>query len=152
MVDHQLDALRPLAQLIAGGDVLSPQHVAKAQAGLPTCQLINGYGPTENTTFTCCYRIPRPIAPGPIPIGTAIAHTVVRILDESRSPVTEGQAGELYAGGAGVALGYWNRPELTAERFVDDPFDAVEGGKLYRTGDRVRRRPDGNIEFLGPNR
>jgi len=146
MVDHRLDGLKPLRQLLAGGDVLSPPHVAKAQAALPECQIINGYGPTENTTFTCCYRIPRAPEAGlaPIPIGTAIAHTQVYILDESGQEVADGEAGELFAGGAGVALGYWNRPDLTAEKFV------LRGGaRLYRTGDRVARRPDGNIQFLG---
>jgi len=150
MVDHRLDGLKPLRQLLAGGDVLSPPHVAKAQAALPECQLINGYGPTENTTFTCCYRIPRRPEVGPeaglapIPIGTAIAHTQVYILDESGHEVADGEEGELFAGGAGVALGYWNRPDLTAEKFV------LRGeARLYRTGDRVTRRPDGNIEFLG---
>lgn len=157
MVDHRLDGLLPLRQLLAGGDVLSPTHIARAQAGLPDCQLINGYGPTENTTFTCCYRIPRGAAaqppaglpPAPIPIGTAIAHTQVYILDESRHAVADGQEGELFAGGAGVGLGYWQRPELTAEKFVADPQDPGGRALLYRTGDRVRRRADGNIEFLG---
>ncbi|MEA3132290.1 MAG: hypothetical protein QOG17_136 [Gammaproteobacteria bacterium] len=164
MVDHRLEGLAPLRQLIAGGDVLSPSHIARAQAGLPQCQLINGYGPTENTTFTCCYRIPRnavpgalapgvatpdAVAPSPIPIGVPIAHTEVYVLDESQKPVMDGHEGELYAGGAGLALGYLNRDELTAERFVANPFDSGGGSKLYRTGDRVRRRADGNIEFLG---
>jgi amino acid adenylation domain-containing protein len=149
MVDHRLDGLAPLQQLLAGGDVLSPSHVKKAQDALPGCQIINGYGPTENTTFTCCYRIPRDGLPGPIPIGTPIAHTDVYIMDESRQPVADGQEGELYAGGAGVALGYWNRPDLTAERFVADPTATRAPSLLYRTGDRVRRRGDGNIEFLG---
>jgi amino acid adenylation domain-containing protein len=160
MVDHRLEGLKPLKQLLAGGDVLSPAHIARAQRALPDVQLINGYGPTENTTFTCCYRIPRsapPAAagappPGPaatIPIGTPIAQTQVYILDESGRAVAEGEEGELYAGGAGVALGYWNRPELTAEKFVADPFDPTGTALMYRTGDRVRRRPDGNIEFLG---
>jgi amino acid adenylation domain-containing protein len=155
MVDQRLGALAPLRQLIAGGDVLSPAHVRKAQQGLPSCQLINGYGPTENTTFTCCYRIPRPVPAGPIPIGQPIAHTFVHVLDDSGRPVPDGLEGELYAGGDGVALGYWNRPELTAERFVANTIDvpaldeAAPAGKLYRTGDRVRRRGDGNLEFLG---
>jgi amino acid adenylation domain-containing protein len=149
MVDHRLTGLSPLRQLIAGGDVLSPPHVARAQAALPGCQLINGYGPTENTTFTCCYSIPRDLTPGPIPIGTPIAHTTVHILDDAESPVIDGQEGELYAGGAGLALGYLNRVELTEERFVANPFDPAGSTRLYRTGDRVRRRGDGNIEFLG---
>jgi amino acid adenylation domain-containing protein len=149
MVDHRLTGLAPLRQLIAGGDVLSPSHIAKAQAALPGCQLINGYGPTENTTFTCCYAIPRELAPGPIPIGTPIAHTTVYILDDAGRPVMDSQEGELYAGGEGLALGYLNRDELTAERFVANPFDPSGSTRLYRTGDRVRRRTDGNIEFLG---
>jgi len=149
MVDHRLDGLKPLRQLIAGGDVLSPPHVAKALKALPHCQLINGYGPTENTTFTCCYRIPRDGGDGPIPIGQPIAHTQVYVLDDTRNAVLDGQEGELYAGGDGLALGYWNRPELDAERFVANPFDATGRSKLYRTGDRVRRRGDGNLEFLG---
>jgi amino acid adenylation domain-containing protein len=149
MVDHRLTGLAPLRQLIAGGDVLSPSHVARAQAALPECQLINGYGPTENTTFTCTYRIPRGLPPGPIPIGTPIGGTTVHILDDARSPVPDGQEGELYAGGDGLALGYWNRDELTAERFVANPFEPGGPARLYRTGDRVRRRTDGNLEFLG---
>jgi amino acid adenylation domain-containing protein len=140
MVDQRLRALEPLRQLIAGGDVLSAAHVARAQQGLPSCQLVNGYGPTENTTFTCCYRIPRPAPAGPIPIGTPIAHTAVHVLDEAGRAVADGDEGELHAGGDGVALGYWNRPALTERCFVDG---------LYRTGDRVRRRADGNLEFLG---
>jgi amino acid adenylation domain-containing protein len=150
MVDHRLDGLKPLRQLLAGGDVLSPSHIAKALQALPNCQLINGYGPTENTTFTCCYRIPRDEQGlGSVPIGTAIAHTRIYVLDELGRPVVAGQDGELYAGGAGVALGYLNRPELTAEKFLANPFNAEGSGLMYRTGDRVRQRPDGNLEFLG---
>jgi amino acid adenylation domain-containing protein len=150
MVEHRLDGLRPLRQLLAGGDVLSTPHVAKALRELPGCQIINGYGPTENTTFTCCYPIPKGAAlEGPVPIGREIAHTQVYVLDERGAPVAEGEEGELCAAGDGVALGYLNRPELTAERFVPDPFDAAGRRLMYRTGDRVRRRPDGNLEFLG---
>jgi amino acid adenylation domain-containing protein len=150
MVDHRLDGLQPLRQLLAGGDVLSPPHVAKALRALPHCQLINGYGPTENTTFTCCYRIPPGSSPdGPVPIGKAIAHTEVYVLDDAGKPVEDGQEGELYAGGDGVALGYLNRPELSAERFLANPFDVTGRSLMYRTGDRVRRRADGNLEFRG---
>jgi amino acid adenylation domain-containing protein len=150
MVDHRLDGLTSLRQLLAGGDVLSPPHVAKALQALPECQLINGYGPTENTTFTCCYRIPRDYAAtGPVPIGSAIGHTEVYVLDESGRRVEDMQVGELYAGGRGVALGYLNRPDLTAERFLPDPYTTSGSALMYRTGDRVRRRPDGNLEFLG---
>ena len=149
MVDHQLAGLKPLRQLLAGGDVLSVAHVERALRGLPDCRLINGYGPTENTTFSCCYTIPRPLPPGPIAIGTAIRNSEALILDAALQPVAVGADGELFVGGPGLALGYLNRPELDAERFIAHPFDTTPGARLYRTGDRVRRRADGNIEFLG---
>jgi amino acid adenylation domain-containing protein len=150
MVDHCLQGLAPLRQLLAGGDVLSPRHVEKALQALPDCRLINGYGPTENTTFTCCHSIsPQDCRPGPIPIGRPIAQTEAYVLDEMLQPVADGLDGELYVGGTGVALGYLNQPELTAERFISNPFHVRSGARLYRTGDRVRRRPDGILEFLG---
>jgi amino acid adenylation domain-containing protein len=150
MVEHRLDGLRPLRQLLAGGDVLSPTHVERALTALPNCRLINGYGPTENTTFTCCHSVTlADCRPGPIPIGRPIAQTQVYVLDDAQYPVADCGEGELYVGGEGVALGYLNRPDLTAERFIPDPFVPRPGACLYRTGDRVRRRPDGLLEFLG---
>lgn len=150
MVERHLHGLKPLQQLIVGGDVLSPTHVAKALEALSACRIVNGYGPTENTTFTCCYTIPRDgCGTAAIPIGSPIRGTVVHVLDERMRPVPDGEEGELFAGGAGVAHGYLNRPELTAESFVADPFDPRPEARLYRTGDRVRRRPDGHLEFLG---
>src|SRR5579859_540600 len=151
MVEHRLDALRPLRQLLAGGDVLSVPHVRRLREALPSCRLINGYGPTENTTFSCCYTVsddPEAFA-DKVPIGSPINGTTAHILDEDGTPVADGEAGELYVGGLGLAHGYLNRPELTAEKFVANPFDHRAGSRLYRTGDRVRRRPDGNLEFLG---
>jgi amino acid adenylation domain-containing protein len=145
MVDHHLDALRGLRQLLAGGDVLSPTHVKKVLASLDGCQLINGYGPTENTTFTCCYSIPRDWDGNSVPIGRPISNTRVYILDRARNPVPVGIPGELCIAGDGLALGYWNSADLTAEKFINEaPF-----GRLYRTGDRARYLEDGNIEFLG---
>lgn len=150
MVDEQLEHLKPLRQLLAGGDVLCPQRVAKARHALPNCRIINGYGPTENTTFTCCYTVEDESGLIPtVPIGRPIANTHVYILDAHLQPVATGEIGELYAGGDGVACGYLNRPKLTAQRFIPDPFSPEAGARLYRTGDSVRRRPDGNIEFLG---
>jgi amino acid adenylation domain-containing protein len=149
MVDNNLDGLKPLRQLLAGGDVLSPPHVVKALRAFPG-RLINGYGPTENTTFSCCYTVPRDYTgDSPLPIGVPIRETEVLILDEELRPVAPGNDGELYVGGAGVALGYLNRPELTAERFIPDPRDRASGAIVYKTGDRVRARADGNLEFLG---
>jgi amino acid adenylation domain-containing protein len=149
MVDHRVEDFRGVRQLLAGGDILSVSHVRRAKAALPACHLINGYGPTENTTFTCCYTIPDGPHEGSIPIGRPIANTTVYVLDANRQPVPAGIPGELYTGGAGLALGYLNRPDLTAAQFVRDPFDNRPGAVLYRTGDLVRYRPDGNIEFLG---
>jgi aspartate racemase len=145
LVEHSLDSLRHVRQLLAGGDTLSPAHVQKVLLALPQCRLINGYGPTENTTFTCCHRITR--GDGAIPIGRPIANTDVYILDAAQQPVPIGVPGELWVGGDGLARGYLNRPELTAEKFVVHPFKP--GRRLYRTGDRARYRADGTIEFLG---
>lgn len=147
MVDEQLENLQSLQWLLAGGDVLSPSHVERALQALPHCQLINGYGPTENTTFTCCYQIQAEKATdSSVPIGRPIANTQVYILNEHQQPVPIGVFGELYAGGDGVARGYHNNDSLTAERFVPNPYGE---GRLYRTGDIARWRADGNIEFLG---
>jgi amino acid adenylation domain-containing protein len=147
MVDEHIEDLRPLRQLLAGGDVLSVPHVQRMLRELPNCQLINGYGPTENTTFTCCFAIEDEARIGhSVPIGRPIANTQVYILDKQLQPVPVGVPGELYAAGDGVARGYYNRPALTAERFIANPFGA---GQMYRTGDLARWRPDGNIEFLG---
>ncbi len=150
MVEHHLDDLRNLRQLLAGGDVLSVPHVQKVLAELPNCRLINGYGPTENTTFTCCYTVTDTAnLHGSVPIGRPISNTTVYILDPGMNPVPVGVSGELYVGGDGVASGYLGRPELNAERFVVDPFSDNPASRLYRTGDLVRYRADSEIEFIG---
>ncbi|MHB9008622.1 MAG: amino acid adenylation domain-containing protein, partial [Limisphaerales bacterium] len=150
MVDHAVEKLRPLRQLLAGGDVLSVAHVRRALQALPGVRLVNGYGPTENTTFTCCYSIPANLGPVErIPIGKAIARTEVHVLDENQQPVPPGVEGELCVGGDGLARGYLNQPELTAERFVTVPWMSGPAARLYRTGDRACRRPDGTYDFLG---
>ncbi|HEX5870238.1 MAG TPA: amino acid adenylation domain-containing protein, partial [Longimicrobium sp.] len=149
MVDERLDDFAGVRQLLAGGDVLSVAHVKKFLAAAPACRLINGYGPTENTTFTCCYTVPDRWRGGAIPIGTPISSTRVYVLDPALRPAPLGVPGELYAAGAGVARGYVNRPALTAERFIPDPFSAEPGARMYRTGDRARWRADGVVEYLG---
>ncbi|HEY1110997.1 MAG TPA: amino acid adenylation domain-containing protein, partial [Opitutaceae bacterium] len=150
MVEEQIDRLKGVRQLLAGGDVLSATHVARALEKLPRTRLINGYGPTENTTFTCCHPIVAAPAPGrSVPIGKAIANTHVYILDREQQPVPVGVPGELYTGGDGLARGYLNRPELTAEKFVPDVIGGEPGARLYRTGDLARWLPDGTVEFLG---
>lgn len=150
IVDEKIDALKSLRQLLAGGDVLSVPHVQKFLQTVENCQLINGYGPTENTTFTCYHPITAPLQPGvSIPIGRPIANTQVYILDNNLQPVSIGEVGELYIGGDGLAKGYLNRPDLTAEKFIYHSFDSNLITRLYKTGDLARYFPDGNIEFLG---
>jgi amino acid adenylation domain-containing protein len=150
MVEGQLQSLRPIRQLLAGGDILSVADVKEALQQRDGGQLINGYGPTESTTFTCCYGMTEPSqVGGAVPIGRPIANTQVYVLDRSRQPVPVGVPGELYIGGDGLARAYLNQPALTAERFVPHPFSTEPGARLYRTGDLVRYRPDGNLEFLG---
>lgn len=150
MVEQRLDDLRSLQQFLAGGDVLSPSHVRRFLERVPHARLINGYGPTENTTFTCCYTLPpgKPV-PDSIPIGRPVANTQVYVLDTQMNPVSPGEAGELYAAGDGLARGYLNDPEGTAAKFVKDPFFAGTERRMYRTGDLVKWRDDGTIEFLG---
>ena len=150
MVDNHLGAFRNVKQFLAGGDVLSPLHVRRVLEKLPHCRLINGYGPTENTTFTACHPIVHSPEPGTtVPIGSPISNTQVYILDPDMQPAPIGVPGELYAGGDGLARGYLNRPQLTAEKFVPDAVSGTPGARLYRTGDRARFLTDGKLEFLG---
>jgi amino acid adenylation domain-containing protein len=148
IIDDDPQALSEIKQLLIGGEALSLAHVNRAFETLPFTQIINGYGPTESTTFTCCYPIPRKIETTieSIPIGSPIANTQVYILDDYLQPVPVGVPGELHVSGAGLARGYLNRPELTQEKFIPNPFD---NSKLYKTGDLARYLPDGNIEYLG---
>ncbi|PUE28100.1 non-ribosomal peptide synthetase [Limnohabitans sp. Jir72] len=153
MVDEQPHALAGIRQLLSGGDVLSGRHVCRLLALMPKEHaLINGYGPTENTTFTCCYRMQGGAVPADrfengVPIGYPIAFTDVWVLDENLQPLPVGMAGELYTGGLGLARGYWGQSALTAQRFIAHPWH--EGERLYRTGDQVRWRVDGALEFVG---
>ena len=114
-LDENLPGLVGVRQLLAGGDVLSPEHVRRVLAGLPATSVINGYGPTENTTFTCCHPMIDPEAVGePVPVGRPIAGTEAWVVDRRLQPVPVGVAGELVTGGRGLAHGYWRRPALTA--------------------------------------
>lgn len=150
LVEQYPDGLRTLHQLLAGGDVLSARHVRLFLEHSPRTTLINGYGPTENTTFTCCHtvRAGDPV-PESVPIGKPIPNTRVYLLDGDRNPVLPGEIGELCAAGDGVARGYLNAPEATANRFQADPFTNETGQRMYKTGDLARWRSDGTIEFLG---
>jgi amino acid adenylation domain-containing protein len=150
MVDQQVESLRTIRQLLAGGDVLSQRHVDRYLRSSDGGILINGYGPTENTTFTCAFRAePGTRIESSVPIGRAVANTDVHIVDGHLNLQPIGAPGELVTGKDGLARGYLNRPELTAEKFIPDPFGGQPGARLYRTGDLAVRRPDFNIEFIG---
>jgi amino acid adenylation domain-containing protein/non-ribosomal peptide synthase protein (TIGR01720 family) len=148
VADHALDALRGVKQLLVGGDIVSVPHVRKVLQ-LGGVQVINGYGPTENTTFTCCYPVPADWSGSALPIGRPIRNTEVYIMNSRMKLAPLGAIGELLVGGDGLAREYWRRPELTEERFLPHPFSTNPDARLYRTGDLVRYLPDGNIEFLG---
>jgi amino acid adenylation domain-containing protein len=152
MVRQRPAALRRLRYLLAGGDVLPPEDVELYFRQAVTGTLTNGYGPTEGTTFTCCQPLAVPVEPGrSVPIGRPLAGTYVYVLDADKNLVPEGAVGELYIGGSGLARSYWQRPAATAERFLPDPFSNQPGARLYRSGDLVRYRFDGALEFVGRN-
>ena len=148
LVDEQLDALARVPQVLAGGDVLAADRVARLLAA-GCARVVNGYGPTETTTFACCDVLRPGSAIGArVPIGPPVSNARAYVLDRALQPVPVGAPGELVLGGDGVARGYAGRPAATAERFVPDPF-GPPGTRLYRTGDIARWRPDGRLEFLG---
>jgi amino acid adenylation domain-containing protein len=148
MVDCNVEGLRGVRQLLTGGDVVPAATVRRALQAHPELTVINGYGPTECTTFACCYRIEASTPIGEsLPIGRPIANTRAYVVDDALAPVEVGATGELCLAGDGLARGYLHRPALTAARFVTAPFSP--GERLYRTGDRARYRADGNLEFLG---
>src|SRR5205807_6127624 len=136
--------------VLAGGEALDPKWVREVLSHRPPPRLLNGYGPTENTTFTCCHLIRDVSADATnVPIGRPIANTQVYILDRHLNPVPIGVPGELYIGGDGLARDYFHRPDLAAEKFLPHPFSEAPGGRLYKTGDLVRYLPEGSLEFLG---
>jgi natural product biosynthesis luciferase-like monooxygenase protein len=140
------DALGTLRTLLLGGEAL-PVALAQQTKEKFSARVINMYGPTETTIWSTTHELGE--IEKTIPIGQPILNTQTYILDSYLQPVPVGIAGELYIGGDGLARGYLNRPELTAERFIPDPFGHEPGGRLYRTGDVVRYRADGTIEYIG---
>ncbi|MCP3755587.1 non-ribosomal peptide synthetase [Streptomyces sp. TBY4] len=151
MVAHDIGAFAGVRHLVAGGDVIQPGPVGRLLAAHPGITFTNGYGPTENTTFTTTWTTGAAVADGldTIPIGTPVNDTRIAVLDSELQPVEAGACGELYVSGAGLAHGYLGRPGATADRFLPDPFSPEPGARMYRTGDLVRLRPDGACEFLG---
>lgn len=143
---------RGLRVLLTGGDAASPtafNAVLQASAG-SGLTLLNGYGPTENTTFSTVWRAAGPLTEGqPVPIGRPIANSRAYILDEAQKPLPAGLVGELYVAGLGLADGYIADAALTAARFLPDPFVSYTGARMYRTGDLARQHDDGTIDYLG---
>jgi amino acid adenylation domain-containing protein len=134
-----------LRTLLSGGESV-PTHIAATWSR--GRRFVIGYGPTEATVICTAADVAAPVTL-PLPIGRPVANAAVFVLDGYLRPVPVGVPGEVYIGGAGIARGYVNRPELTAERFVPDPFSSVPGARLYRTGDLAHWRPDDTVEFLG---
>ncbi len=151
VVDENVEILSGVRQLLVGGEALSVIHVNKALQHLPHTRLVNGYGPTENTTFSCCYVIPRSFDPGraSVPIGRPIANSAVYVLDAQLQVQPVGVVGDLYVSGAGLARGYLNDAGLTAAKFVPDPYSEAGGARMYDTGDRARYLATGELEFVG---
>ncbi|MEU3156570.1 amino acid adenylation domain-containing protein [Streptomyces griseoincarnatus] len=147
-VETQLEAMSGLRQFMAGGDALSIPHVRTVRERFPEIDLVNGYGPTEVTAFSVSHHIGEVDPDWPsVPIGRPMHNTTAYVVDERLEPVPVGVWGELLLGGPRVALGYHNRPELNAERFLPDPFVPAAGAQVYRTGDRVRWLRDGTLQF-----
>jgi amino acid adenylation domain-containing protein len=150
LVDFELSGLAQLKYVICGGDRVSVKHAQKFNTLYPNVSLQNGYGPTENTTFSTWYKIQNLADDAlSIPIGAPIANSQCYILNAQLQPLPFGVIGEICVAGDGLAEGYLNRDELTAEKFVDNPFQ--EGEKLYKTGDLGRWNANGEIEFFGRN-
>jgi amino acid adenylation domain-containing protein len=149
IVDEDVSLLAGVAQLMVGGEQVSAPHVRKLMLAQPAMRVVNGYGPSECTVFSCCHvLLGAPAADAhKLPIGRPIGDRRVYVLDAAGGPVPVGVVGELYVAGDSLALAYINLPELTAQRFLADPF--VAGARMYRSGDLVRWLPDGNLEFVG---
>ncbi|RUT69553.1 amino acid adenylation domain-containing protein [Flavobacterium cupreum] len=148
VVENNIGFFENISQLIVGGDVVSPKHTQKVFESNPSIKIVNGYGPTENTTFSMTFDIQNQKY-NTIPIGKPIPNSQAYVLDQNLQPVAVGVSGKLYLSGDGVSRGYLNQPELTAEKFIGNPF--IPGTKMYDTGDLGRWLPDGTIEFLGRN-
>ncbi len=150
LVEHHVDVLAAVPQIITGGEVISVAHVRRLFEAPGPRRLMNAYGPTENTTYSSGFHMTgeTPI-PSPVPIGGPISNTTLYVVDRHLQLLPVGVPGELCTGGEGVARGYLNQPALSAARFVPDPYTGDPQARMYRSGDRVRWLPDGSLDFLG---
>ncbi|MGZ4112977.1 MAG: non-ribosomal peptide synthetase, partial [Tumebacillaceae bacterium] len=150
LVEHHHENMQSLRYLGTGGEAVSHTHIVMGARRLPNCRIVNLYGPTEGTCFATYYPVPAPDEiPSPVPIGKPLSNTTCYVLDRHLQAVPVGVVGELYIGGPGLARGYLGRDDLTEAAFIQHPFSSDSGARLYKTGDRVRYLPDGNLEFLG---
>ncbi|MCI4066957.1 amino acid adenylation domain-containing protein [Micromonospora sp. R77] len=148
LVDEYPEAFDGVRVAFTGGEPASAPHVARILARCPELRVGNGYGPAESMGFTTTYDVPADLGAGSVPVGRAVANKRAYLLDARLRPVPVGVVGEVYLAGVGLAHGYLNRPELTAQRFVADPFGGP-GQRLYRTGDLARWTADGVLDFVG---
>ena len=149
LVETDITIFSKLETILVGGEKLSEQHVGKVKATYPFITVINGYGPTENTTFSLTHPVNAIEEDRSIPIGRPLTHRVAYILNQKLALVPIGITGEICVGGAGLAKGYLNRPQLTDEKFIKNPFSSQAESRLYKTGDLGRWLADGTIEYLG---
>jgi amino acid adenylation domain-containing protein len=148
-IDLDIKIFADLKTILAGGEKLSEQHIEKLRNTYPSLEIVNGYGPTENTTFSLTYTITENKIGQSIPIGRPLSNRTAYVLNPQQQLCAVGVIGELYVGGDGVARGYLNQPDLTVEKFLPDPFSQEPRSRMYRTGDLARSLPDGNIEYHG---
>ncbi|HEX8088393.1 MAG TPA: non-ribosomal peptide synthetase, partial [Blastocatellia bacterium] len=146
------DSLGSVRHLLVGGEAVDPGWCREVLASGPPARLLNAYGPTESTTFAL-WQVVKSVdeKAKTIPIGRPLSNTRVYVLDDDLNPTPVGVVGQLYIGGEGLARCYWGRPDLTAEKFIPDPFGDGPGGRLYKTGDLVRHLEGGKIDYLGRN-
>ncbi|GAB3902636.1 hypothetical protein GCM10028803_29660 [Larkinella knui] len=150
LVDSGIEHLHSLTQLVTGGEAASAEHMRRARRQVPHCTLINGYGPTESTTFASFHTLSAAdLAASSVPIGKPVSNTQLYLVDSFLNPVPVGIPGELLIGGDGLAREYLFQPELTSQKFIPDPYAPEPGRRLYRTGDLARYGSDGTLEFLG---
>jgi amino acid adenylation domain-containing protein len=152
LTSSAMQSILPRQRLVLGGEAASWKLIEQIQQQTPNCQIINHYGPTEATVGVLTYPVngqPNSHVSQTVPLGRPLANTQVYVLDKQMRPAPIGIPGELYISGTGLARGYLNRPNLTAERFITNPFTEESQARLYKTGDLVRYLPDGNLEFLG---
>ncbi|MEV3875267.1 amino acid adenylation domain-containing protein [Streptomyces sp. NPDC049906] len=150
LAEESPHCLRGVREVWTGGEAVPATAVCRVLEACPGTTVVDGYGPTETTTFATAHPLTAPQdVPDSVPIGRPMANTRTYVLDSALRPVPEQVPGELYVAGAGLARGYLGQVARTAERFVPDPFATSPGARMYRTGDIVRWRPDGTLDYLG---